>query len=113
KPAAPATLPDRPDRSLASMGIYVFDWPLLRAALTADAADPRSSRDFGRDVLPRLIAGGNAFAHRFAAPGDGGRPGYWRDVGTIDALHEANMELLRGPGQGGLDLDGWPLHVGW
>lgn len=113
KPAAPATLPDRPDRSLASMGIYVFDWPLLRAALTADAADPRSSRDFGRDVLPRLIADGNAFAHRFAAPGDGGRPGYWRDVGTIDALHEANMDLLRGPGQGGLDLDGWPLHVGW
>ena len=113
KPAKPPMLADRPGHSLASMGIYVFDWPLLRAILTADAADPRSSHDFGKDVLPKLIAAGNAFAHRLSAPGDAEKPGYWRDVGTLDALHAANMDLLDRTACNRLDLAGWPLHVGW
>ncbi len=113
KPAEPAGLPDDPEKSLASMGIYVFDWLLLRRMLIEDAADERSSHDFGSDILPKLIARGNAFVHRFTAPGDRSRRGYWRDVGTLDALHAANMDLLVGGADEPLDLANWPLHVGW
>jgi len=109
KPGHPAGLPEDPERALASMGIYVFDWPRLRELLIADARDATSSHDFGKDILPRLVAGGKAQVHRFQAPRGGA--GYWRDVGTIDALHSAHMDLLTDAP--GLDLEGWPLHAGW
>ncbi|RKN79043.1 glucose-1-phosphate adenylyltransferase [Paenibacillus ginsengarvi] len=79
--------PPQPDSNLASMGVYIFSWPALREALLRDAADRTSSGDFGKDVIPALLAGGSRlYSHRF--------DGYWKDVGTIDSLWEANMDLL-------------------
>lgn len=79
--------PEKPKSNLASMGIYVFDWPKLRAYLEADEQNRDSGNDFGKDVLPAMLAGGERmFAYRFE--------GYWKDVGTIESLWEANMDLL-------------------
>ena len=96
KPEHPAEMPDRPGYALASMGIYTFRRDTLRDQLRRDAADPHSSRDFGRDLIPHLVRHGKAVAHRFVqscvrsrAEGDV----YWRDVGTLDAYFEANLDL--------------------
>lgn len=79
--------PAKPKSTNASMGIYVFNWNVLREALIADEADPKSSNDFGKNIIPGLLnAGHRMMAFPFA--------GYWKDVGTIDSLWEANMELL-------------------
>jgi glucose-1-phosphate adenylyltransferase len=98
KPEAPTPIPGRPGVALASMGIYVFNAPFLYEALVADADDSGSSHDFGRDIIPRLVAGGyRVVAHRFSdscVNMSEGRP-YWRDVGTVDAYWEANMELIK------------------
>ena len=79
--------PAHPKSTNASMGIYVFNWSKLRKYLEEDAADPNSSNDFGKDVLPAML---NAGERMFAYPFEG----YWKDVGTIDSLWEANMDLL-------------------
>lgn len=95
KPAAPKTLPDDSTHALASMGVYVFGKQLLLDELRRDHNDADSSHDFGRDILPALIANGRAWAYRFG--GEGGRVSpdrYWRDVGTLDAYYAANMSLL-------------------
>lgn len=110
KPADPAGLPEDPERALVSMGIYVFDWPRLRRVLIQDAANVHSAHDFGKDIVPLMAARGHAFVHRFEAPRIGGRS-YWRDVGTLDALHRAHMDLA--DGETALDLESWPLHSGW
>ena len=90
-------MPDRPTHALASMGIYLFDAQFLYDALCADADDPSSRRDFGRDIIPGVIRGGRRiYAHRFADSCVGLEPSgvpYWRDVGTIDAYWDANMDL--------------------
>jgi glucose-1-phosphate adenylyltransferase len=96
KPEAPPPMPGKPDASLCSMGIYVFDTKFLIEELKRDAADPHSSRDFGRDLIPYIAANGKAVAHHFshscvAASQDS--PIYWRDVGTLDAYWEANIDL--------------------
>ncbi len=79
--------PKAPKSNLASMGIYVFTWKKLRAYLTADEENPASTNDFGKDILPAMIgADERLFAYRFS--------GYWKDVGTIDSLWEANMDLI-------------------
>jgi len=96
KPAEPPEMPDRPGRALASMGIYVFHRELLHDQLRRDAADPHSSRDFGKDIIPWLVANGKAVAHRFTdscVRSRGETEAYWRDVGTIDAYWEANVDL--------------------
>jgi glucose-1-phosphate adenylyltransferase len=96
KPADPPGLPDQPDRSLASMGIYVFETRLLIEQLRRDAADPASSHDFGKDIIPRMVAEGTAQAHRFEAScvrSAAETEPYWRDVGTVDAYWEANIDL--------------------
>lgn len=96
KPADPPTMPGRPDTSLASMGIYIFDAKYLFEALRHDMADPASSHDFGKDIIPRAVAQRNAVAHPFGLSCVGTRPGqqpYWRDVGTIDAYWDANIDL--------------------
>ena len=79
--------PAKPKSTNASMGIYVFNWKVLRAALLADEENPASSNDFGKNIIPTLLASGKKM---MAYPFDG----YWKDVGTIDSLWEANMELL-------------------
>lgn len=96
KPADPPGMPEDPDRTLASMGIYVFNWKFLRDLLRADADDPESSHDFGTDIIPDLVARGKAVAHRFSdscVRHSPEAPAYWRDVGTIDAFWKANIDL--------------------
>ena len=96
KPADPPSMPGAPDLALASMGIYVFRWDFLREMLIADAADPDSSHDFGNDLIPQLVSKGKAVAHLFedSCVRTGENEGvYWRDVGTIDAYHTANIAL--------------------
>jgi glucose-1-phosphate adenylyltransferase len=98
KPADPPGLPDSPEESLASMGNYVFRTEALLETVAADAADPASSHDVGRDIIPPLVAAGRARMYDFAhndVPGATDRDrGYWRDVGTIDAYYDAHMDLI-------------------
>jgi glucose-1-phosphate adenylyltransferase len=96
KPADPPGMPGRPDMALASMGIYVFSTRFLIDQLRRDAADPNSQRDFGKDIVPYLVANGKAVAHRFAQScvrSGREKEAYWRDVGTLDAYWEANIDL--------------------
>ncbi len=112
KPADPPGLPDRPDRALASMGIYVFATRLLFDRLRADAADPTSSRDFGKDLIPKIVADGNAFAHRFTRSCIRSREEaepYWRDVGTLDAYFDANIDLTATVPALDIYDRGWPI----
>ena len=96
KPKDPPGIPGKPDFALASMGIYVFKTAFLMEQLRRDAADPNSSRDFGKDIIPYIVEHGKAVAHRFArscvrSSFEG--EAYWRDVGTVDAYWEANIDL--------------------
>lgn len=96
KPADPPAIPGDPDHALASMGIYVFETKLLIDLLRRDAEDPDSEHDFGKNVIPHVVKHGKAMAHRFAdscvMTGHETEP-YWRDVGTIDAFWQANLDL--------------------
>ncbi len=96
--------PAEPKSNLASMGIYIFNWKLLRKMLVADMKNEESSHDFGKDIIPALLNDGRKlFAYKFK--------GYWKDVGTIDSLWEANMDLL--DKKNGLDLDDrtWTIYT--
>jgi len=96
KPARPPTLPGKPEVALASMGVYIFNAGYLYETLAADLADSTSSHDFGKDVIPRAVREGVAAAHSFEAScvtTDRSSKPYWRDVGTIDAYWEANIDL--------------------
>ncbi len=96
KPADPPGIPDRPDMALASMGIYVFNTDYLFELLKRDAAEPSSSHDFGKDLIPYVVKTGKAVAHRFSAScvrSSQEAESYWRDVGTVDAYWEANIDL--------------------
>jgi glucose-1-phosphate adenylyltransferase len=96
KPADPPAIPGKPDRALASMGIYIFNARYLYRELERDIADPNSSHDFGKDIIPRAVKLGKAAAHPFELSCVGRRLGcepYWRDVGTIDAYWDANIDL--------------------
>jgi glucose-1-phosphate adenylyltransferase len=112
KPAHPQPLPDRPDTALASMGVYCFNTPFLYEQLIRDAGVRSSSHDFGKDIIPHSIERGyRLFAHRFASScvnmvGD--RP-YWRDVGTIDAYWEANLDLVHVTPELNLYDAAWPI----
>lgn len=112
KPVDPPGMPDKPDQALASMGIYVFSTTFLFEQLRRDADEPDSSHDFGKDIIPYLVKHGKAMAHRFArscvgvsAQGEA----YWRDVGTVDAYWEANVDLT--DFEPALDLydQNWPI----
>jgi len=96
KPENPPAIPGDPNNALASMGIYVFNWAFLRDLLLRDMVDPNSSHDFGNDLIPAIVKNGKAMAHRFAdscvTSGLEEEP-YWRDVGTIDAFWQANIDL--------------------
>ncbi|HEU4709425.1 MAG TPA: glucose-1-phosphate adenylyltransferase [Methylophilaceae bacterium] len=97
KSPTPPSLPDNPDQALASMGIYVFNAAFLYEQLIRDADDPSSAHDFGRNIIPYLISKYRVYAHRFTDSCVGATDGnyYWRDVGTVDAYWEANMELTK------------------
>ena len=96
KPADPPCVPGSPDVALASMGIYVFDTDFLIQVLKEDAADPSSDHDFGKNIVPNIVKHGKAVAHRFSAScvrSDHEAEHYWRDVGTVDAYWDANIDL--------------------
>lgn len=99
KPADPPPMPGKPDSSLCSMGIYIFNAKYLYNELMRDIADPTSSHDFGKDIIPRAVRNGVAYAHPFDrscvhAPEEGpNKENYWRDAGTVDAYWEANIDL--------------------
>ncbi len=105
-------MPGSTDTSLASMGIYVFDADYLYKLLEDDVANPASSHDFGKDVIPRVVADGRALAHSFSKScirNPNGAPPYWRDVGTIDAFWSANLDLASiNPELDIYDTD-WPI----
>ncbi|HEX8555689.1 MAG TPA: glucose-1-phosphate adenylyltransferase, partial [Sphingomonas sp.] len=112
KPADPPALPGNPDVALASLGIYVFSTRFLFDQLRRDAATPGSDRDFGKDIIPYLVKHGHAQAHRFSAScvRTAEEPGaYWRDVGTIDAYWEANVDLTDIVPELDLYDHSWPL----
>ncbi len=96
KPADPPPMPGHPDMALASMGIYVFETEYLFDLLRQDAANPNSKNDFGGDLIPQIVASGKAIAHPFSRScvrsGMERKP-YWRDVGTVDAFWQANIDL--------------------
>ena len=93
KPAKPKASRVHPGKVNASMGVYLFNTQLLVPILIADAEDPTSSHDFGKDILPRIIDKYRVFAYNFLDENKK-ETSYWRDVGTIDAYHEANMDLV-------------------
>ncbi len=112
KPKDPPAMPGRPDRALASMGVYVFNADFLYEQLIRDHDDPHSSHDFGKDIIPHCVDRYRVFAHNFVNSCVGmdetGIP-YWRDVGTIDAYWEANMELTKVIPELNLYDDEWPI----
>jgi len=111
KPPTTAGLPDDPESALGSMGIYIFNTRELFERLCADAADPASKHDFGKNVIPAMIREGrDVFVHRFRDRN--GKPNaYWRDVGTLDAFYEANMDLVSGAPELNLYDDDWPIRT--
>jgi len=112
KPKDPPGMPDDPDHTLASMGIYVFDWQFLRELLIRDAEDPNSSHDFGHDIIPQIVRHGRAMAHKFSdscvKTGLETEP-YWRDVGTVDAFWQANIDLTEFTPKLDLYDNEWPI----
>ncbi|HJV21701.1 MAG TPA: glucose-1-phosphate adenylyltransferase [Holophagaceae bacterium] len=114
KPADPPALPGAPDRALISMGIYFFKAGFLYDVLKGDAPDAHSSHDFGKDLIPAMVAkGATVVAHRFehsqVAAGPG--PLYWRDVGTLDAFWKANLDLTREESPLDLHDEAWPIYT--
>ncbi len=112
KPADPPGIPGNPEVALASMGIYVFHTAFLMELLRRDAADPNSSRDFGKDIIPYIVENGKAVAHRFSQScvrSSKEATAYWRDVGTVDAYWEANIDLTDIIPELDLYETGWPI----
>ena len=95
--------PKHPKSNLASMGVYIFTWKYLREYLIADEANPKSSNDFGKNIIPNMLGDGRVMmAYRFED--------YWKDVGTIASLWEANMDLLKTPPEFDLTDDRWSIY---
>jgi glucose-1-phosphate adenylyltransferase len=112
KPKEPPGMPDKPDMALASMGIYVFDTKFLSDQLNRDASDYGSSHDFGKDLIPYIVKNGKAVAHRFSEScvrSEHESQAYWRDVGTVDAYWEANMDLVYPVPELDLYDRNWPI----
>ena len=115
KPEHPEPIPGRADRALVSMGVYVFNAEFLYEQLIRDSDDPKSSHDFGKDLIPQAMPRYRVFAHRFAdscvgldAETPDATP-YWRDVGTLDAYWEANMELTKVTPDLNIYDEDWPI----
>ena len=108
KPDCPQTVPDKPDKILASMGIYVFNTELMVRELIADAKK-RTAHDFGKDIIPKLVSDKGVFAYNFVDPK--GEAKYWRDVGTIEAYYESNKDLIAVSPLLNLYDPEWPIHT--
>ncbi len=110
KPANPKRSRANPDKVNASMGIYIFNTQLLIPILLADAESPDSSHDFGHDILPRILSKHRVFAFNFVDENRSG-PQYWRDIGTLDAYYEANLDLVSVSPVFNLYDKSWPLRT--
>ena len=112
KPEQPTTLPDNAEKSLVSMGLYVFSSKLLKEALIEDQKNPDSNNDFGQDILPALLKDHTIQAYKFGSEEGRVVPDrYWRDVGTIDAYYQANMDLLDPVPPLNLYQKSWPIRT--
>ncbi len=111
KPEEPPATPEDPDKALASMGIYVFNWDFLRKLLTDDDSNVESTHDFGNDLIPEIVKSGKAMAHRYddSCVRAEGAPVYWKDVGTIDAFWEAHIDLTNFTPDLNLWDKDWPI----
>jgi len=112
KPQFPTPYPADPDKALVSMGLYVFSNNLLKQSLINDQENTQSGHDFGKDIMPLMVNKHNVKAYKFG--GDKGRvtpDHYWRDVGTIDAYHQANMDLLKPVPPLNLYQSDWPIRT--
>jgi len=109
KPEHPTPSSDRADSCLASMGIYVFNFEVLKEVLVDDANRP-SSHDFGKDIVPRMVGSKRVFAYHFGGKQEGEAP-YWRDIGTVDAYWEANMDLVSVTPTFNLYEPAWPIRT--
>jgi glucose-1-phosphate adenylyltransferase len=111
KPRQPTPMPGQPDRALASMGIYVYNAEFLYEQLIRDKDERNSSHDFGKDLIPYAVPRYRVFAHNFteSCVGIDGRDPYWRDVGTVDAYWEANMELTKVTPELNMYDEDWPI----
>jgi glucose-1-phosphate adenylyltransferase len=115
KPENPKPLPGRSDSAYASMGIYVFNTDVLKQVVVADAMRQSSSHDFGKDIIPRMVESHKVFAYRFIDENKEGthkEVQYWRDVGTLDAYWEANMDLVSIDPLFNLYDTAWPIRTG-
>jgi glucose-1-phosphate adenylyltransferase len=112
KPADPQAIPDQPGRALASMGIYVFNAEFLYEQLIRDSDEPNSTHDFGKDIIPHLVPRYRVYAHSFSdscVDASDIRKPYWRDVGTVDAYWEANIELTKVTPELNMYDEDWPI----
>lgn len=110
KPTNPTTLPGKPDCCLASMGIYIFNTNLLIKLLMEDAIDPVTKHDFGNDIIPKALNSNRVFAWLFRSSNNNDKPGYWRDVGTVDSYWETNMDLVSITPELNLYEKEWPIR---
>jgi glucose-1-phosphate adenylyltransferase len=110
KPADPQPMPGAASLALASMGNYVFNTDFLFEQLQLDANNPQSAHDFGKDIIPSIIQGSGVYAYPFADAQPGAKP-YWRDVGTLDAFWEANIDLVEVTPELNLYDEDWPIHT--
>ncbi len=108
KPRDPAAIPGKPDQAFCSMGIYIFNKDLLFELLIRDAKDSHSSHDFGKNIIPYAIANHKVYAYPYI-DASSGTQAYWRDVGTIDAFWEANLELIGVTPELNLYDESWPI----
>ncbi|KAF0813113.1 Glucose-1-phosphate adenylyltransferase [Andreprevotia sp. IGB-42] len=114
KPADPPAMPGRPQSALASMGVYVFNADYLYRLLEEDLADPASEHDFGKNIIPQIVKEGRAFAHPFSmscVKSDPDAKDYWRDVGTVDAYWEANLDLASVMPELDMYDQDWPIRT--
>ncbi|MDD2679619.1 MAG: glucose-1-phosphate adenylyltransferase [Candidatus Omnitrophica bacterium] len=110
KPKSPKTIPGKPDKIYASMGIYVFKHPVIEEELHEDAKKTGSSHDFGKDIIPQMLKKGlKVVAYDFTSENKG--PQYWRDIGTIDAYYEANMDLIQASPVFNMYDKEWPIRT--
>jgi glucose-1-phosphate adenylyltransferase len=111
KPAKPQPMPGDPTKAMASMGIYVFNASFLFEQLLRDADDPKSSHDFGKDIIPHCVKRYRTFAQNFAEScvSEPDKPAYWRDVGTLDAYWAANIDLVQVTPDLNLYAENWPI----
>jgi glucose-1-phosphate adenylyltransferase len=111
KPPNPPSIPGQPGRALASMGIYIFNARFLYEQLARDADEPKSSHDFGKDIIPHLVPRYRIYAHSFfdSCVGMNDNRAYWRDVGTVDAYWEANVDLIHVTPELNLYDRVWPI----